>query len=96
MYEAANADPNHFVHTVANYLMGFGGTIAAVILIVIGFKVLLHSGRSGAGSGQGSDGASGIRMAIEEAGGVLFGLFFIFGAFFLVGVITAVVNALQK
>lgn len=91
---AASGDPQRFLRTVANVLMGFGGGIAAVILIIIGFKVLVRSssrGRLGP-----DDHGSGLRDAFQEAGHVLVGLFFIFGAFFVVGVITAIVNALQK
>lgn len=91
-YLAAASDPNHFLHTIANYLIGLGGGLAAVIIIIIGFKVLV--GR--AGSGGRSDEGSGLRDAFESAGTVMVGLFFIFGAFFIIGVVTSIVTALQK
>lgn len=93
-YLAASADPSHFLHTIANYLIGLGGGIAAVILIIIGAKLLFST--AGNRGGYGDEGGSGLRQAFEAGGHVLVGLFFIFGAFFIVGVITSIVTALQK
>ena len=95
-YLAASQSPTHFLNTVAKVLMGFGGAMAAVVLIAIGFKVLVTSARPGGGGGYGDEGGSGLRRAFEEAGTVLVALFFIFGAFFIVGIITQIVSALQK
>lgn len=89
---AAN-DPQKFLHTVAITLMGFGGGVAAIILIVIGFKVLVRSGASRRVAGEGGN---GLRDAFQEAGHVVVGLFFITGAFFIVGLITVIVQALSK
>lgn len=93
-YLAASADPSHFLHTIATYLTGLGGGLAAIILIVIGAKVLLSTASNR--GGYGDESGSGLRQAFESAGGVLVGLFFIFGAFFVVGIITQIVTALQK
>jgi len=90
---AATSDPQRFLHTVAITLMGFGGGVAALILIVIGFKVLVRSGGSRRIAGEGG---SGLRDAFQEVGHVLVGLFFITGAFFIVGLITVIVQAVSK
>lgn len=90
---AAQSDPQKFLHTVAITLMGFGGGVAALILIAIGFKVLVRSGGSRRMAG---DAGNGLRDAFQDAGHVIVGLFFITGAFFIVGLITVIVQALSK
>lgn len=90
-YLAAGADPAHFLTTVGHVLEAFGGGFAAVILIVLGFRTLVtsaHGGRDGE--------SSGLRDVFQSAGHVVIGLFFIFAATFIVGIITNVVGALQK
>lgn len=90
---AGNDSPQRFLRTVANVLMGFGGGIAAIILIIIGFKVLVRTSSS---RRAGADGGNGLRDAFQEVGHVLVGLFFITGAFFIVGVIGVIVDSLSK
>lgn len=92
-YLAADNSPQRFLRTVANVLMGFGGGVAAIILIIIGFKVLVRSSSS---RRAGADGGNGLRDAFQEVGHVLVGLFFITGAFFIVGVIGVIVDSLSK
>jgi len=91
-YLAATADPNHFLTTVSHYLIALGGAFGAVILIIIGAKVLI----AGVGSRGRDEGESGLRSAFEAAGTVFVGLLFIFGATFLIGLMTAMVAAITK
>ena len=91
-YLAASADPNHFLTTVSHYMIGLGGALGALMLVVIGFKVLAAGARSGRNGEEGS----GLRDAVEAAGTVFLGLLFIFGAVFIIGIMTSVVTAIQK
>lgn len=89
---AASTDPQRLLHAIAIFMTGIGAAVAIVVFALIGFKVLAGGARGSSGDSRGS----GLRGALESAGSVLVGLFFIFGGTFLVGICLFIVSALQK
>jgi hypothetical protein len=92
-YLAAGADPIHSLHTLATYLAEFGGALAAVMIVVVGFKMLSTAMHGG---GKEGGGGAGFREAFQSLGGIFLGLFMIVGAFFIVNILVVVATALQK